>query len=468
MLNKQGGECDTLSSSLFRYRKWRKYMDIRELINGFFDSYLVKRDIDKTMGLLADDIISIGTGEQETALGKEQLKYLMMDEFCQMPDPLEYEIRDFRVVKNNVAAYTVFANILASINDSASGEVFELRTRFTASCCLTDDGWRIVMLHMSTPTQEQEEEEFFPLQYGRKVVAKMSQHSNAQLAELITKALPGGVMGAYLEEGYPLYTINNKMLDILGYTYDELLDATDDKMINIIYESDRDAVEKSIETQMKINDEYETEYRIVRRNGSLLWINDIGRKITTEDGRDAMISVMTDITPRMEREAKLMAEALTDPLTGLYNRKEAIRIMESHFSRGERGILAICDIDNFKSLNDTEGHIHGDEVLIKLADIMRRINDIGDGNIVFSRLGGDEYIMFFPETYTKRSAVAIIGSIKNMFGEYVSERYPALSISISAGVAERKPSEAFKSIYRRADEALYMAKRHKNEIHIAK
>ena len=46
-------------------------MDIRELINGFFDSYLVKRDIDKTMELLADDIISIGTGEQETALGKE-------------------------------------------------------------------------------------------------------------------------------------------------------------------------------------------------------------------------------------------------------------------------------------------------------------------------------------------------------------------------------------------------------------
>ena len=107
-------------------------MDIRGLINGFFDSYLVKRDIDKTMELLADDIISIGTGEQETALGKEQLKYLMMDEFCQMPDPFEYELRDFRAVKNNVTAYTVFANIIARINDDASGEVFELRTRFTA------------------------------------------------------------------------------------------------------------------------------------------------------------------------------------------------------------------------------------------------------------------------------------------------------------------------------------------------
>ena len=139
----------------------------------------------------------------------------------------------------------------------------------------------------------------------------------------------------------------------------------------------------------------------------------------------------------------------------------------SHFSSGEKGVLAICDIDNFKSLNDTEGHIHGDEVLVKLAGIMRRMNDTGDGNIVFSRLGGDEYIIFFPEHYTKRSAVEIISTIKNMFGEYVSERYPALSISISAGVAERRPSEAFKSIYRRADEALYMAKRRKNEIHIA-
>ena len=442
-------------------------MDIKELINGFFDSYLVKRDIDKTMELLGDDIISIGTGEQEVAVGKEQLMSLMMDEFCQMPDPLEYEMSDFMAVKNNSTAYTVFANVLARIDDSASGEVFELKTRFTASCCLTDDGWRIVMLHMSTPTQAQEEEEFFPLQYGRKVVSKMSQHSNAQLAELITKALPGGVMGGYLEEGYPLYTINNKMLDILGYTYDELIDATDDKMINIIYGPDREAVEESIAAQMEKNGEYETEYRIVRSDGSLLWINDMGRKITTEDGRDAMISVMTDITPRMEREAKLKAEASTDPLTGLYNRKEAIRLIESHFSSGEKGVLAICDIDNFKSLNDTEGHIHGDEVLVKLAGIMRRMNDTGDGNIVFSRLGGDEYIIFFPEHYTKRSAVEIISTIKNMFGEYVSERYPALSISISAGVAERRPSEAFKSIYRRADEALYMAKRRKNEIHIA-
>ena len=442
-------------------------MDIKELINGFFDSYLVKRDIDKTMELLSDDIISIGTGEQEVAVGKEQLMSLMMDEFCQMPDPLEYEMSGFMAVKNNSTAYTVFANVLARIDDSASGEVFELKTRFTASCCLTDDGWRIVMLHMSTPTQAQEEEEFFPLQYGRKVVSKMSQHSNAQLAELITKALPGGVMGGYLEEGYPLYTINNKMLDILGYTYDELVDATDDKMINIIYGPDRESVEESIAAQIEKNGEYETEYRIVRRDGSLLWINDMGRKITTEDGRDAMISVMTDITPRMEREAKLKEEASTDPLTGLYNRKEAIRLIESHFSSGEKGVLAICDIDNFKSLNDTEGHIHGDEVLVKLADIMRMMNDTGDGNIVFSRLGGDEYIIFFPEHYTKRSAVEIISTIKNMFGEYVSERYPDLSISISAGVAERRPSEAFKSIYRRADEALYMAKRRKNEIHIA-
>ncbi len=441
-------------------------MDIRELTNEFFNNYLVNRDIDSTFKLLADDVVSVGTGEQEVARGKDELRKLMEDEFRELPDPLEYEMSDFTAIKNNVAAYTVFANVKARINDAASGEVFELNTRFTASCCLTDDGWRIAMLHMSTPTQEQEDEEFFPLQYGRRVMSKMSQHSNAQLGELISKALPGGIMGGYLEDGYPLYTINDKMLDILGYTYDELLDATDEKMINVIYEKDHEFVEKSIAEQMAEKDEYETEYRVVRKDGSLIWINDIGRKITTEDGREAMISIMTDITQRIEREARLKTEATSDPLTGLYNRKEAIRIIESHFSNGESGILMICDIDNFKSLNDTRGHLCGDEVLIQLADIMRKMNGYINENAVVSRLGGDEYMIFFPEKYDRRSVIAKMSDIRNEFDRYVSERYPDLRVSISAGGAERRNSEDFNMIYKRADEALYMAKRHKDEIQV--
>ncbi len=442
-------------------------MDIRELTDEFFNRYLVHRDMKSTFELLTDDVVSVGTGEQEVARGKTELATLMEEEFKELPDPLEYEISDFTAIKNNDAAYTVFANVMARIDDAASGEVFELNTRFTSACCLTDDGWRIAMLHMSTPTQEQEDEEFFPLQYGRRVVSKMSQHSNAQLGELISKALPGGIMGGYLEDGYPLYIINDKMLDILGYTYDELLDATDEKMMNIIYEDDHDHVEKSIAEQMDEKGEYEVEYRVVRKDGSLIWVNDIGRKITAEDGREAMISIMTDVTQRIEREARLKTEATSDPLTGLYNRKEAIRIIESHFNNGESGILMICDIDNFKSLNDTEGHLCGDEVLVHLADIMHSMNIGLNETATLARLGGDEYMIFFPDINSRDVVLESMKHIRKEFDSYVSERYPNLKISISAGGAERIADEPFKSIYRRADEALYMAKRRKDEIHAA-
>lgn len=436
-------------------------MNMWNLINEMFTQYLVNRNLEATLSLLTENIMSIGTGEHETALNKDELRDLMSKEFEELPNSFEYTINNYHEVKNTDSSYTVFANVTATLNDA--GENFEMDTRFTASCCLENSEWKIAALHMSTPTQIQENEEFFPLKYGRKVLTKMSHDSNVQLLELITKALPGGIMGGYLEEGYPLYVINEKMLEILGYTYDELIHATDEKMINVIHEGDRERVELSIEEQMSRKNNYEVEYRLVCSGGRVIWVNDIGRKVITEEGREAMISIMTDITDRVKREAYLAAEASTDPLTFLFNRKEATRLIESHFDNGEIGTLIICDIDNFKSLNDTEGHLKGDEALIFLARLM---DSKFSEPVVVSRLGGDEYMLFFPEEYSMEHIVDDINTVRTEFAKYMNQAYPNLKITLSAGIAERKPEEVFKSIYRRADEALYTAKRSKNNIHI--
>ena len=105
-----------------------------------------------------------------------------------------------------------------------------------------------------------------------------------------------------------------------------------------------------------------------------------------------MISIMTDITEQLKREEILKYEAGYDSLTGLNNRKNAVSLMEKEFNRKAGGYFFICDVDNFKSVNDTKGHLFGDNVLIKLADIMRK--QAGDKSIL-ARLGGDEYILFF-------------------------------------------------------------------------
>lgn len=154
----------------------------------------------------------------------------------------------------------------------------------------------------------------------------------AMLLDLIEKSLPGGIMGGFLDEGFLLYVINEKMLDILGYTYEELKAETGEKMLNTIYEEDRQMVEESIARQFEEKQEYEVEYRAVGKGGKLIWINDIGKKVITDDGREAMISIMTDISDRIQRENQLKTEAEHDNLTMLYNRKKAVCIIEECFA----------------------------------------------------------------------------------------------------------------------------------------
>ncbi|MEI3211633.1 MAG: sensor domain-containing diguanylate cyclase [Lachnospiraceae bacterium] len=280
--------------------------------------------------------------------------------------------------------------------------------------------------------------------------------------ELVSKSLPGGIMGGYLEAGFPLYTINDRMLEILGYTYEELAAATDEKMMNIIYEEDQKRVEESISQQFLNGNEYEIEYRIVGKDGNSPGSTTLEKKIVTEDGREAMISIMTDISDRRAREKQLIQEAYYDPLTGLYNRKKAISLYKEAFANGQKGTFFICDIDNFKSLNDTEGHIAGDHVLIFLA---RLISDRTKEFAISARLGGDEYMLFFPSPTETEEAVHLMKSIQTTFAAATKEAYPELSISLSVG-GVCKENEDFRSLYRQADTALYLAKHQKGSLQI--
>lgn len=69
-----------------------------------------------------------------------------------------------------------------------------------------------------------------------------------------------------------------KMLEILGYTYEELIAVTDEKMMNVIYTADQQRVEESIVEQIQEKNEYEIVYRVVGKNNRLIWVNDIGKK----------------------------------------------------------------------------------------------------------------------------------------------------------------------------------------------
>ena len=157
---------------------------------------------------------------------------------------------------------------------------------------------------------------------------------------------------------------------------------------------------------------------------------------------------------RRFREARQLADL--DSLTGLQNRRyfhDALARECSRANRYERALsLLIFDIDDFKSINDQEGHLGGDHVLAQLGD---RVQSVVRTSDVPCRIGGDEFAVILPE-----SGLADAEQLFRRLQFAVANRAtgPAERLRISGGVAELRPDDDRISFFERADDALYQAK----------
>ena len=163
-----------------------------------------------------------------------------------------------------------------------------------------------------------------------------------------------------------------------------------------------------------------------------------------------------------ELRRKLAALALTDPLTGLPNRRQFEESLRGELARTRRYggtcCLAMIDVDHFKNYNDVLGHPAGDEVLRELGQLMRRHLRTGD---VGARYGGEEFAVIMVNT-AQAEAVQVIERLRTTIEAYSfknREVQPGGRLTISAGIAECATHGADDaSLVRRADEALYRAK----------
>jgi diguanylate cyclase (GGDEF)-like protein len=169
------------------------------------------------------------------------------------------------------------------------------------------------------------------------------------------------------------------------------------------------------------------------------------------------LSQQIERTARLETETDLLSRlAMTDPLTGLANRRVGEERLRAEISRSERrgySLSAILfDLNDFKHINDTLGHAAGDEALKAFADRLRRVVRPSD---VAVRLGGDEFLLLLPECPENHAPVLLerIGEVQAFFN---GTRFP---VKYAAGVASFVRGQSPEQFLAQADEALYAAKR---------
>lgn len=278
----------------------------------------------------------------------------------------------------------------------------------------------------------------------------------------LCRQLPVGIIAYYPEENNRPFAVNNAFLEIIGFNLEEFCGFIGENVAACIYAEDRERVEASKSAVTGENGKQELEYRLNKREGEPVWIRDIWKYVKTNDGREAVVSAIIDISSHVDRERVLLMEAQLDPLTGIYNRRKAIELIQDGIRLSDEGTLFICDIDNFKQVNDTLGHMEGDRVLTELAELMKRL--IAD-NAVISRLGGDEYMLYFGRSEERE--LELMDILKEKFASAMKHSYPMLDISLSVGGVRAKGIPNFNMLYCKADEALYRAKKVKNAINLS-
>ena len=141
-------------------------------------------------------------------------------------------------------------------------------------------------------------------------------------------------------------------------------------------------------------DSSDVEARVYRKDGGLIWTHATTTMQSDSQGVPQFsITMLEDITERKEAEAKLTYLAFNDELTGCCNRAGFIQELEASIARAQRLGLAVgvidVDLDNFRLVNDSLGHVAGDDLLIQVA---ARLRDLGNTNLV-ARQNGDEFLL---------------------------------------------------------------------------
>lgn len=195
-----------------------------------------------------------------------------------------------------------------------------------------------------------------------------------------------------------------------------------------------------------------------RKDRSRIWIENVLSFLRDENQRPvAIVGVSRDVTDRKRLEEQLRNLAVTDPLTGAYNRRHFLEELQREMSRSNRSAcpcsLIMFDIDRFKEVNDRFGHEAGDRVLKKLTEMIRKRIRTTD---LLARWGGEEFMILLANT-NLRPAVKLAEDLLQRMrtGAFTGIGW----LTASFGVTAHRAGEGIDDLLTRVDNLMYQAKR---------
>lgn len=549
-------------------------------------NFYVNRDIDEILKHLSKDITWIGPGEQEFLTSFNEIKDYFYAGQNEVPS-CDISNDTFEIVSEDKNRCMVLGKYTVSTKENAQ-MVLEVNQRCTFE--IIEDRERLLVKHMhiSNPYGEMQIDEYFPTKIGTQSYDYLQRllKEKTEVIEMITNNINGGLKGSNDDDTFSFFYVNEGLPKILGYTYDEFIEMSGGTAVGAVYPPDLPKALGDCERCFANGTTYSTEYRIRKKDGTLMWVLDSGMKSLNNDGVVKINSIITDITQlknieselKLEREryrialqnitdimfeydigndnfikyqrveidkkielenfetknySKLLEsgaiihlddigkllevlrgnlretieirqlnsltrdewrwirvqcsviydsdhnpiktigvlkditedkskleilinQAQRDPLTQLYNQRVSENFIQEYFCSSDKktsDALLVIDIDDFKTVNDTFGHLEGNEVLVAVSKIL--LQNTCDKDIV-ARIGGDEFMIFI-KSLTNDLVIKTTNNILNDTSKIkVKDNH---KITLSIGIAFVNDSiKSYKDLFSKADKALYISK----------
>lgn len=254
--------------------------------------------------------------------------------------------------------------------------------------------------------------------------------------------------------------ISPAILQLRGYTVEEALSQT---LLDTVAPGSLEGVAKGVadarDYLLAHPDEpisHTVEIQQTTKSGDPVWVEVSVKLQFNDQGEATVLGVSRNIEDRKRAESEILYLGYHDQLTGLYNRHYFETIINGEMDRADRYkeplSMLLLDLDHFKAVNDTWGHLVGDDLLKTMsAAIQKEIRSTD----TLVRYGGEELIILMPHT-TKAGALLVADKIQAAIK--INPHHTAGIQTVSIGVAQRMQSESFRHLYIRLDHALYQAK----------
>lgn len=289
--------------------------------------------------------------------------------------------------------------------------------------------------------------------------------------KLLMNSIPGGVTKMRYDRSLILEYANEGFYGLGLYTETEFRSYYNNCYEKVMYPEDWETLQKKIKRCVKTGELLKAEYRVKTKEGKERW-RLMHAMVLEESDTPVLQAVVSDITnlkhtvqalekereKLKKREIQLRIQAERDLMTGVYNQltvKQLIKKEIENARDGACGALMIIDIDNFKMVNDTMGHLFGDAIICSIADEISKIFCNGE---IIGRIGGDEFIVYIQEIQEedlKEKARRLQEQIHKIYtGEDRSYQ-----VSCSIGIV-RNPDHRniYEELFKKADMALYYVK----------